>query len=401
MSKIILTAVILLIFLFQFPKVINAASINPDPIPDIQVGQVIGIKVSGLETGRLYYWEELNVSDTAYQYIYCFPADGSGEINQSLGPYTAAGSYTMIVSTATADSFESNGPDNCRPDVPVIGRSYNVTPSTTVSTNPCNPPRISSTNNGTNTCTYTKREGSRALPGECPAGYQLTENNCNTGYLPTLIRTTTTYRCECVTEGTPICQSSLLSCTSAEECQAGAGCENYVCLGYIGSRTPGRCVDSTTLCSKNAITCASDNDCRDGTEGCSNYYCWGGGIGCRYGPRPTPTPLPVSPVSAGGSQCGTEANPGFNTAIGCIPTNPNEFVKALLEFVIGISGGLAFLLMLLGAFQMLTSAGNPETLTAGKDRFTQAIIGLLFVIFSVLLLQIIGVDILGLRELGK
>ena len=69
-----------------------------------------------------------------------------------------------------------------------------------------------------------------------------------------------------------------------------------------------------------------------------------------------------------------------------------------MTFVIGIGGGLAFLMMLLGAFQMLTSAGNPETLQAGKDRLTSAVIGLLFIIFAVLLLQIIGVDILGILK---
>ncbi|MBI2338241.1 hypothetical protein HYU95_03605 [Candidatus Daviesbacteria bacterium] len=88
--------------------------------------------------------------------------------------------------------------------------------------------------------------------------------------------------------------------------------------------------------------------------------------------------------------------PGIPTAIGCIHTNPAELAKDLLTWVIGIGGGLAFLMMLMGAFQMLTSAGNPETLNAGRDRLTSAVIGLLFVIFSILLLQIIGVGILNL-----
>ena len=94
-------------------------------------------------------------------------------------------------------------------------------------------------------------------------------------------------------------------------------------------------------------------------------------------------------------------NPAIATAIGCIHTNPAEFTKDVLKFVIGISGGLAFLMMLLGAFQMLTSAGNPETLQAGRERLTSAIIGLLLIIFSVLLLQIIGVGILNLPGFGK
>ena len=86
--------------------------------------------------------------------------------------------------------------------------------------------------------------------------------------------------------------------------------------------------------------------------------------------------------------------PGIPTAIGCIHTSPVEFTKDLMTFIIGISGGLAFLMMLLGAFQMLTSAGNPETLQAGRERLTSAVIGLLIVIFATLLLQIIGLDIL-------
>ena len=94
-------------------------------------------------------------------------------------------------------------------------------------------------------------------------------------------------------------------------------------------------------------------------------------------------------------------HPAIATAIGCIPTNPPQFVQALMTFILGISGGLAFLMMLLGVFQMLTSAGNPETLNAGRERLTSAIIGLLLIIFAILLLQIIGVDILHLPGFGR
>lgn len=102
-------------------------------------------------------------------------------------------------------------------------------------------------------------------------------------------------------------------------------------------------------------------------------------------------------AKAGGDPCTTDPkNPGIATAIGCIHTNPAEFTKDILKFAIGIGGGLAFLMMLLGAYQMLTSAGNPDSLKAGQDRLTNAIIGLLIIIFSVLLLQIIGAGILNI-----
>ena len=112
---------------------------------------------------------------------------------------------------------------------------------------------------------------------------------------------------------------------------------------------------------------------------------------------PAPPGAPAgTPAAAGGIPCGDANNPGFKTAIGCIHTNPVELVKDFLKFGLGIAGGLAFLLMLLGAFQMLTSAGNPDTLNAGRERLSSAVIGLLLVIFSVLLLQIIGIGILDI-----
>ena len=45
---------------------------------------------------------------------------------------------------------------------------------------------------------------------------------------------------------------------------------------------------------------------------------------------------------------------------------------------------------------MMTSAGNPEQLNAGKELIGSSIAGLLLVVFSVFILQFIGVNILGI-----
>ncbi len=92
---------------------------------------------------------------------------------------------------------------------------------------------------------------------------------------------------------------------------------------------------------------------------------------------------------------------GVLTAIGCIPTDPGKFVAGLMKYITGFSGGVALLLMVFGSFQMMTSGGNAENLKKGREQFVSAVIGLLFVIFSTLLLQIIGVDILGLPGFTK
>ncbi|MBI4037061.1 hypothetical protein HY385_01415 [Candidatus Daviesbacteria bacterium] len=105
--------------------------------------------------------------------------------------------------------------------------------------------------------------------------------------------------------------------------------------------------------------------------------------------------------SAAGDFCDPPANTQLRTALGCISTKPTDFIQTLLKFAIGIGGGIALLLMIAGAFQMMTSGGNPESLKKGTAQITSAAIGLLFIIFSVMLLQIIGVDILNLPGFGK
>lgn len=120
--------------------------------------------------------------------------------------------------------------------------------------------------------------------------------------------------------------------------------------------------------------------------------------------EPLPTPPSQSgsvdlgvPQTAAGEFCGgKDSTSQIKTAIGCIPTSPSGLVQSLLKVITSAAGGIALLLMIAGAFQMITSQGNPDSLKKGQEQFTSAIIGLLFIIFSVLLLQIIGVNILSI-----
>ncbi len=90
-----------------------------------------------------------------------------------------------------------------------------------------------------------------------------------------------------------------------------------------------------------------------------------------------------------------------NTAIGCVPVLDNNlFMSFLLKWAVGIGGGIAFLLIVYAGFMIMTSAGNPERLKAGQELLTSAISGLILLIFSVVILKIIGVDILGLDKFG-
>ena len=82
------------------------------------------------------------------------------------------------------------------------------------------------------------------------------------------------------------------------------------------------------------------------------------------------------------------------TAIGCIPLDETGFISFVLRWAIGLGGGIAFLLIILASFQIMTSRGDPKRLEAGKELLTSAIMGLILLVFSVTILKIIGVNIL-------
>lgn len=114
----------------------------------------------------------------------------------------------------------------------------------------------------------------------------------------------------------------------------------------------------------------------------------------------------VKATSSSGISCNYDKNnpnpdTGIQTVIGCVPTDFNTLLSVLMKYAVRISGSIALLMMIFGSFQMITSQGNAEALKNGRGQFVSAVIGLLFVIFSTLAMEIIGIDILGLPGINR
>ena len=65
-----------------------------------------------------------------------------------------------------------------------------------------------------------------------------------------------------------------------------------------------------------------------------------------------------------------------------------------MSVVLGLSGGIAVLLIIMAGYRLITSRNNPEAVEDARQRLLSAIIGLIFIIISLVVLQTIGVDIL-------
>lgn len=90
----------------------------------------------------------------------------------------------------------------------------------------------------------------------------------------------------------------------------------------------------------------------------------------------------------------------INTAFGVITTSPQAFIAAMFAVFLSLSGGIALLMIIRSGYQLLTSQGNAEKVKEAQDRITSAVVGLLFAIFALVILEVIGVDILHIPGIG-
>ncbi|RJQ38421.1 hypothetical protein C4559_01380 [Candidatus Microgenomates bacterium] len=90
-----------------------------------------------------------------------------------------------------------------------------------------------------------------------------------------------------------------------------------------------------------------------------------------------------------------------NTAIGDFETEPTLFIKKIFGFLLGVSGGIALILIIISGYNLMMAQGNPEKIQGAKETLTSAIVGLLFIIFSFVILEVVGVDLLKIPGLSK
>lgn len=85
------------------------------------------------------------------------------------------------------------------------------------------------------------------------------------------------------------------------------------------------------------------------------------------------------------------------TGVGCIPTNFSAFITDfLLKVGIGFAGLFSLGCIIYSAIMIQVSQGNAEKISQAQDQIKACIFGLLIVMFSILILRIIGVNVIGI-----
>lgn len=92
---------------------------------------------------------------------------------------------------------------------------------------------------------------------------------------------------------------------------------------------------------------------------------------------------------------------GVWTAVGCLSTDPADATQQIFNIALGFGGIFILIQILMGAFGLITSSGNTAAVQKARDRIINSVIALLFLVFSVTLLQIIGIQILKLPGMAE
>lgn len=166
---------------------------------------------------------------------------------------------------------------------------------------------------------------------------------------------------------------------------------------FSGTETAPACVKASNAPSGTTCTVITQY-CNEKTQVCDPghvYGCMGGGSGSPGGGGIIGGPNWVSPTPVCKPNLGGNGNT-CETAIGNVQTSAAGFVNSIMSLILSLVGGIAVILIIISGYRLMVSQGNPENLKSAKDQLTAAIIGLLFVIFALVFLSVIGVNILGL-----
>jgi hypothetical protein len=76
----------------------------------------------------------------------------------------------------------------------------------------------------------------------------------------------------------------------------------------------------------------------------------------------------------------------------------NDLIQYLYEWIIGIAGLIVFLMLIIGGFRYMFSAGDAQKTAEGRKNITNAVLGLVLILVSTLVLNLINPDLGGVAR---
>ncbi|MBI3984888.1 MAG: hypothetical protein HY344_02985 [Candidatus Levybacteria bacterium] len=191
-----------------------------------------------------------------------------------------------------------------------------------------------------------------------------------------------------------VCQDSTEKCVRPQtsqgrvcyKCRSISTWDGTKCVGPL-SADPNACIEPETreYCGE-GFTCNAGKGCKKLSDNPSNEI---------EPPQPLKTPCEKNLSGGTTGQCY-----GIFSGLGVrLPTDPLMLISKLLEVILGVAGGIVIILIIRAGYKLMFSQGNPEKVQEARDELTSAIVGLMFIVFSFVLLQFIANDLLQIDTL--
>jgi hypothetical protein len=184
--------------------------------------------------------------------------------------------------------------------------------------------------------------------------------------------------------GKASCKGETCKCDTSGT--TGGGNNGFTCTKPDGTTRKDTCIDAKMDCTDDPSNSDSKNP---------GIQCGAGDLAPAIIATLPPPPKPPCKVKDQ-SPC-TQ----IVTAIGDVSTDPCKFISQLFGILLSFSGGIALLLIMQAGYRYMTSQGKPEAVQQAREQLIAAIVGLIFMIFSFVILQTIGVDILRIPTGGS
>ena len=78
------------------------------------------------------------------------------------------------------------------------------------------------------------------------------------------------------------------------------------------------------------------------------------------------------------------------TGLNCRNQNINELIKVVINWMLSIAFAVAVMFLIIGGFWYITSAGNEETAEKGKNTAINAVIGIVIIILSYVIVNVVA-----------
>jgi hypothetical protein len=180
--------------------------------------------------------------------------------------------------------------------------------------------------------------------------------------------------------------TSSVSCINSSVCGCSSDKTQVVCHAGAGVKNQQGQPD------QQSFDCGSGRQCVTGQQYSHDFANQQvKGADCQPINPPTLPPPPSPPCMqwSPNGRCDT-----FNSTFGGFSTDPEGFIQKVFAVLLSVSGGIALLLIMRSGYSLMTAQGNPEKINNAREQLVAAIVGLIFLIFSFVFLELIGYDIL-------